>query len=98
MSKHIGSTFEDFLKEEGTYEETTAQAIKLSDFHEQAAEIARLKMEIAKLKAENLELSHTPNRLAEVEAERDYFQQEMQMARKEYEELANAILADERRK
>ena len=64
---------------------------------EKADEIARLKMEINKLKAENLELSHTPNRLAEVEAERDYFQQQMQMARKEYEELANAILADEQR-
>lgn len=31
MSKkkgHIGSSFEDFLKEEGTYEETTALAVK----------------------------------------------------------------------
>lgn len=27
-NKHIGSSFDDFLKEEGTYEETTAQAIK----------------------------------------------------------------------
>lgn len=26
--KHIGSTFEDFLKEEGTFEETTTQAVK----------------------------------------------------------------------
>ena len=63
-----------------------------------AAALREKEAEIARLKAENLELSHTPNRLAEVEAERDYFQQEMQMARKEYEELANAILADERRK
>ena len=37
--------------------------------------------EIEKLKAENLELSHTPNRLAEVEAERDYFQAELEAAR-----------------
>ena len=27
-NKHIGSSFEDFLKEEGAYEETTTQAIK----------------------------------------------------------------------
>ena len=26
--KHIGSSFEDFLKEEGTFEETTARATK----------------------------------------------------------------------
>lgn len=26
--KHIGSSFEDFLKEDGTYEEITTQAIK----------------------------------------------------------------------
>jgi len=26
--KHIGSSFEDFLKEEGTFEETTTQAVK----------------------------------------------------------------------
>ncbi|EQD75285.1 hypothetical protein B1A_04051 [mine drainage metagenome] len=28
MSKHIGSSFDDFLKEEGIYEETQALAIK----------------------------------------------------------------------
>jgi antitoxin HicB len=27
-NKHVGSSFEDFLKEEGTYEETTAHALK----------------------------------------------------------------------
>ena len=27
-NRHIGSSFEDFLKEEGTYEETTIHAIK----------------------------------------------------------------------
>jgi len=42
-------------------------------------------VEIAKLKAENLELSHTPNRLAEVEAERDYFQGELESAREQLE-------------
>jgi antitoxin HicB len=26
--KHIGSSFEDFLKEEGIFEETTTQAVK----------------------------------------------------------------------
>lgn len=26
--KHLGSSFEDFLKEEGTFEETTTQAVK----------------------------------------------------------------------
>ena len=26
--KHVGSSFEDFLKEDGTYEEVTTQAIK----------------------------------------------------------------------
>lgn len=26
--KHIGSSFEDFLKEEGTFEETTTKAVK----------------------------------------------------------------------
>jgi hypothetical protein len=26
--KHIGSSFEDFLREEGTFEETTTQAVK----------------------------------------------------------------------
>lgn len=28
MSKHIGSSLDDFLKEEGTYEETQARAVK----------------------------------------------------------------------
>jgi len=28
QNKHIGSSFEDFLKEEGRYEEATVQAIK----------------------------------------------------------------------
>ncbi|MGA8148284.1 MAG: Fis family transcriptional regulator [Gallionellaceae bacterium] len=28
MSKHIGSSLDDFLKEEGTYEEAQARAIK----------------------------------------------------------------------
>lgn len=28
MSKHIGSSLDDFLKEEGVYEETEARAIK----------------------------------------------------------------------
>ena len=45
--------------------------------------------EINKLKAENLELSHTPSRLAEVEAERDYFEKEVQAARDEITKLRN---------
>ena len=28
MTKHIGSSFDDFLKEEGTHEEVTAAAVK----------------------------------------------------------------------
>jgi len=27
-NKHVGSSFDDFLKEDGTYEEVTAQSIK----------------------------------------------------------------------
>ena len=51
MSKHIGSTLDDFLKEEGLFEETEAKAIKtvitmminreLKEQHTTKAELAR---------------------------------------------------------
>ena len=47
--KHIGSSFEDFLKEEGIYEEVTTQAVKrvltwqIAEFMKQQSNVVRLR-------------------------------------------------------